>query len=72
MRWYVWLLLSPVILLVALVIAAIIAYELSPEGREAAAIKHRMEANARKARRQLYEEERERVRGQIRREKDQP
>jgi hypothetical protein len=66
MRWYVWLLLSPVILLVALAIAAWVAYKLSPEGREDAAIRARMEARGREARRRLYDEQVERTRQQIR------
>jgi uncharacterized membrane protein len=70
MRWYIWLLLSPVILLVVLTVAAWIAYKLSPEGREDAAVRRRMEAQGRKARRQLYDEQFERTREQIRREQD--
>jgi hypothetical protein len=68
MRWYVWLLLSPVILAVVGAIAVWVAYKLSPEGREDAAIKRRMEGNARKAEQEIYERHRERVREELRRE----
>jgi cell division protein ZapA (FtsZ GTPase activity inhibitor) len=66
MTWWQRLIAVIVGLPILAVIAVIIAYELSHEGQENRAIKRRMQANARRARRGLYEEQHERVRQELR------
>ena len=63
-----WILISIGGLLALAIVGLLVAYALSPEGREASRVKARMAANARRARRELYEDAYERTRRQLREE----
>jgi hypothetical protein len=68
-----WVLISLGGLLTLGIIVLLVAYALSPEGREASRVRQRMAANARHARREMHDRTYERTRDQLRAEQhDQP